>query len=61
MNFNLPNDLYIGRPDPTADSNRSWFDGDMEQIMIYNRALSDAEIQKVFSTTMPKEVKHGGN
>jgi hypothetical protein len=53
VNFDVPNDLYIGRPDPAANGNRSAFDGDMEQIMIFNRVLSASEIQKVFSTTKP--------
>jgi len=59
VNFDLPNDLYIGCPDRAANGNRSSFDGDMNQILIYNRALSATEIQKIFSTTTPK-TQHGG-
>ena len=54
VNFNVTNDLYIGRPDPAANSNRVPFDGNMRQIMIYDRVLSADEIQKIFSTTRPK-------
>lgn len=55
VNFNVPNDLYIGAPDPAANANRARFDGDMKQIMIFNRVLSADEIQKVFSLTYPGE------
>lgn len=54
VNFNLTNDLYIGGPDPSANANRSRFDGDMQNVMIFNRALSADEVQKLFSTTKPK-------
>jgi len=53
VNFNVPNNLYIGTPDPAANANRSSFDGDMSQIMVFNRALSSGEIQKIFSSTKP--------
>jgi hypothetical protein len=55
-NFNLTNNLYIGAPDPVADANRADFDGAMQHIMIFNRALSASEIQKIISTTKPKGV-----
>jgi hypothetical protein len=54
VNFNVTNDLYIGTPDPAANGNRARFDGEMGQILIYNRTLSAGEIQKIFSTTKPK-------
>jgi hypothetical protein len=53
VNFNVSNNLYIGTPDPAANNNRSAFDGDMAQIMIFNRALSPEEIHKIFSSTKP--------
>lgn len=55
VNFDLPNDLYIGQPDPAANGNRARFDGDMKDIMIFNRTLSADEIQKIFSTTTPPQ------
>jgi hypothetical protein len=55
VNFNLPNDLYLAAPDPAANANRTRFDGDMRQIMIFNRTLSADEIQNIFSRTMPSE------
>jgi hypothetical protein len=55
VNFNVPNDLYLAAPDPAANANRARFDGDMRQIMIFNRVLSADEIQNVFSLTRPKE------
>lgn len=53
VNFNLPNNLYIGVPDPAANGNRASFDGEMRQIMIFNQALSLDAIQKIFNTTKP--------
>jgi len=53
VNFNLPNNLYLGVPDPAANGNRASFDGDMRQILIYNQVLSPDEIQKIFTTTKP--------
>jgi hypothetical protein len=55
VNFNATNDLYVGEPDPVANSNRAPFDGDMRQVMIFNRALSADEAQKLFSSTKPKK------
>lgn len=53
VNFGLTNNLYIGTPDPAANGNRAPFDGDIRQVMIYNRALSADEIQKIYSSTKP--------
>lgn len=54
VNFNVTNDLYIGTHDPNADAPSSTFDGDIRQVMIYNRALSAEEVQKIFSSSKPK-------
>jgi hypothetical protein len=54
VNFDLPNNLYVGEPDPGANGNRVPFDGDMKQINIFNRTLSADEVQKLFSTTHPR-------
>jgi hypothetical protein len=44
LNFDLPNDLYIGTPDPASNANRARFDGEMRDLMLYNRALTAQEI-----------------
>jgi len=54
VNFDLPNNLYVGKPDPGASGNRARFDGQMRQLMLFNRALSTNEIQAIFSKTAPK-------
>ena len=40
----VPNDLYIGAPDPRHHPNRAWFDGLIDEVMIFNRALSAEEV-----------------
>lgn len=54
VNFNVTNNLYVGDPDPAANGNRSHFDGQMREVMLFNRALTAQEIQTIFSKTMPK-------
>jgi hypothetical protein len=54
VNFNVPNNLYVGVPDPGADQYRANFDGSMRELMLYNRALSADEIQTIFSKTENK-------
>jgi hypothetical protein len=54
VNFDVSNSLYIGVPDPVANANRSSFDGDIRQVMVYNRTLSAEEVQNLFSSTKPK-------
>jgi len=44
INFDLPNNLYLGVPDPAAHPNRSRFDGEMRDVTIFNRALPAEEI-----------------
>jgi len=56
LNFDLPNNLYIGTPDPAANGNRASFDGSMKQIMVFNRALSPDEIQKIYSSPNPGRI-----
>jgi hypothetical protein len=53
VNFDVPNNLYVGRPDPAHNQNRSSFDGSMQNLMIFNRALSAAEIKNIFRSTKP--------
>ena len=57
INFNLPNDLYIAAPDPAANGNRAKFNGDMREVMLFNRALTAQEIHDIFSRTSPKILK----
>jgi hypothetical protein len=54
VNFNVPNNLYIGMPDPAANVNRASYDGEMSDIMIFNRTLSAGEVQKLFTGTRPR-------
>jgi hypothetical protein len=54
VNFNVPNNLYVGVPDPAADADRANFDGNMRELMLFNRALSADEIQAIFSKTAKK-------
>lgn len=53
LNFDLPNNLYVGAPDPASNSNRARFDGDMRSLMLFNRALTAGEIQKLSEATKP--------
>jgi hypothetical protein len=46
LNFDLPNNLYIGVPDPASNANRSRFDGEMRDLMLFNRALTAKEIHE---------------
>jgi hypothetical protein len=55
INFDLPNNLYVAERDPAANGNRTNFDGQMRQAMLFNRALSADEIQTIFSKTAPKK------
>jgi hypothetical protein len=50
INFDLPNNLYIGVPDPAANANRSRFDGAMRDVTIFNRALPAEEIHADYTT-----------
>jgi len=54
VNFNVSNNLYVGAGDPVADSSRTSFDGNIRQVMIFNRTLSADEIQKIVTSTKPK-------
>jgi hypothetical protein len=54
VNFDVANDLYIGLKDPGAAPSMVTFDGTIKRVLIYNRALSADEVQKIFSTTKPK-------
>ncbi|HWC61631.1 MAG TPA: LamG domain-containing protein [Verrucomicrobiae bacterium] len=57
VNFDLPNNLYVAERDPAANGNRSNFDGQMREVMLFNRALSADEIQTIFTKTTPKRGK----
>lgn len=54
VNFSVPNNLYVGVPDPAADGNRANFNGNMRELMLFNRALSADEVQTIFSKTGTK-------
>jgi len=55
VNFDMPHNLYVGERDPAANGNRANFDGSMREVMLFNRALSADEIQKIYSKTAPKQ------
>lgn len=41
--------VYIGRDDPSTQSAAAFFNGAMEEVRIYNRALSASAIQKLYT------------
>jgi hypothetical protein len=51
---NIPDnalDIYIGRAHPNNGAGvNEWFNGIIEDVRIYNRALSDTEIQQLYNT-----------
>jgi hypothetical protein len=57
LNFDVTNNLYIGMPDPASDANRSKFDGEIREVMIFNRALTAQELQKIITSTDPSAIK----
>jgi hypothetical protein len=59
VNFDQPNNLYVGAADPAAHSDRAGFDGKMREVMLFNRALSADEIQKIFKKTTPRSGNNG--
>lgn len=54
VTFDMPNNLYVAERDPVANGNRSNFDGQMREVMLFNRALSPDEIQTIFTKNTPK-------
>jgi len=59
VNFDMPNNLYVAERDPAANNNRVNFDGQMREVMLFNRALSANEVQMIFSTTGPNQATRG--
>lgn len=57
INFDVTNNLYIGVPDPASNPNRSKFDGEIREVMVFNRALTESEIQKIYNSTNPSGAK----
>lgn len=53
LNFDVPNNLYVGKPDPAHHPNRASFDGSMRELMIFNRALTAEEVQALFKSSKP--------
>jgi hypothetical protein len=45
----VPNKCYIGRPDPEHHVNRSWFDGSMDEVMIFSRALTAKDVKELYN------------
>lgn len=48
MVFDVSNDLFIGGPDPRHHPNRSFFDGRIDEVMIFNRRLKPEEILNLY-------------
>lgn len=48
VNFDVPNSLYIGMPDPASHPNRSRFDGEIRDVKLFNRVLVAEEISVEF-------------
>lgn len=44
-------DMYIGRDNPASSSNGYYFKGSMDDMRIYGRALTSAQIQKLYTLT----------
>jgi serine/threonine protein kinase len=53
LNFDLPNNLYIGMPDPASNTDRAKFDGAMRDLTLFNRALTADEIQTIYNADQP--------
>lgn len=53
INFDVPNNLFIGKPDPASNHNRAEFDGEMRDLMLFNRVLTDNEIKRIYLSTAP--------
>jgi hypothetical protein len=53
LNFDLPNNLYIGAPDPASHPNRARFDGEIRNVMLFNRVLTAKEIRTDFEAGHP--------
>jgi len=48
LNFDVTNNLYIGMPDPASNANRSQFDGELRDVLLFNHALSANEIHELY-------------
>ena len=57
LNFDVPNNLYVGQRDPANSGNRLDFDGSMRELMIFNRALTATEVSKIYNSTKSAIVK----
>jgi len=51
-NASITANLYIGRDDPSTFTNGYFFDGAMDDIRIYNRAITVSEIQQLYALTL---------
>ena len=57
LKFDVPSNLYIGTSDPANTQNASDFDGDIRELMIFNRALTCAEIKRIYASTKGAALK----
>ena len=48
-NPNISSPMYFGKDDPSVPANGYFFQGSMDDIRIYNRGLSAAEVKKLYN------------
>jgi hypothetical protein len=48
FDFTKAHDLYLGAPNPSHHSNRAWYDGLMDEVMIFNRALAEQDVKQIY-------------
>jgi len=56
-----PDRLVIGARRNAADTITDFFDGDIDEVRIYNRTLSDDEIMLLYNTTKPDNITQFGS
>ena len=57
LKFDSASDLYIGEPSPTASADHTYYDGLMDDVRIYTRALGADEIKAIHDPSfMPLEL-----
>ena len=47
----------MNRSDPSAQERETALDGAIDEVMLFNRALGEAEIKQVYSSAKPKFTK----
>jgi len=55
--FGQPLTLGMNRSNPTAKDKEAAFDGALDEVMVFNRALTEADVRDAISATKPKFTK----